>query len=279
MGSLDVLKKYDQAIVDFVKFTLLPKWTGLTDSQGSDLSLENRVIFSSPERPYASGGSPQEIGELLSTGSAADILAAAVLAETKEDISRVIQTLATPVISVSRGSLGYAMYRNNTNVVRKVFPWDSRKKFTYRSIYPRPWDIPYQIDIHCRYRSDANACLHWYLVKPDPVLHISINFDYPWFEQKIGILFSKIIDNSLLQTGERERWIRHSIPITVQGWAFECFENDYDMPAYGNHDPTRDLVVKYRNALSINVENYLILDDGTSILVDTDTVDEGASDL
>lgn len=272
MPILDTLRFYDQAIVDLVKTSVSGTYTGITDSTGEVIDLDDRVVFASPERPFGSGGSPDAFSQLLSSGDPSDILAAMILAETVNDRNRIVSTLSTPIIAVTRLSMDYALNRNNTNIVRKVFPWDSNNDFTIRANYPRPWDIPYQIDIHCRYRQHANRCIAWYLKKPDPVLHIKVNFCWPWFERSIGLIFSRINDTSLLETGERERWIRHSIPVTLEGWAFDAYDSDADIPFYCS-DPNA-FTVKYRNAKSIKTGYCLLLEDGTEVPIGSSIVND-----
>lgn len=193
MARRDTLRIYDQAVSEFFKLNL--KVPGI--------DLTPRIVFATPERPFGF--------------------------DLKTDTDRAVQTLETPVISITRLSLTYAMIRNNTVPWRNVRYWDENKQYAVSAPYPKPWDIPYQIDIHGRFREDCNEVLRWFLFAPNPVKSMVLNFQYPWETQSVSMIFNQIIDNSELETDERERWIRHTIPFVLEAFMFEAFDNDGDV--------------------------------------------------
>jgi len=243
MPVRDTLSDYDQAVVSIAKLAMLNSFTGIVQEDGSPLNLDSRVVFASPERPYGGGGSLQadqhfdeatmEYEEALPDEEA--VLQAIITGETSVDIERILHTLQTPVIGVTRMSMNYAMNRNAGSFPGSVSSgflpkWDAAGNFQLVGEAPRPWDIEYQIDIHARFRADANRALRFYMVWPDPVRRVPVNFGYPWGAQFIDFIMGHIEDTSALETDENERWIRHTIPFTVEAWLFESFDSPADVP-------------------------------------------------
>ena len=233
MARLDLLRIYDEAILSFFR--------GNLTMPGEDLAP--RIKFSSPERPFAFDLTPDSEGHM--------------------DTARAMQTLTTPIISVTRLTMQYDLLRNNSVEWRNVMYWDDNKEIVVKSNAPRPWDIAYQLDVLGRYRTDCNQIIQWFMYNITPVKAMQVNFDWPWGVQWIDMMFSEIIDNSELETDERERWIRHTIPFTLQAWAFESFENLGDIPPEStNPNATTSLrrVAKETQITVYNKCNNTILD-------------------
>lgn len=228
MAVRDTLRIYDEAVVTWAKKVITHP----------NIDLRDRIVFSSPERPFG-----------FDLGNADN-------PEGNVDTARAVHTLTTPRISVTRLSLGFAANRNNTTTVN-VRPWSPDCYFTVQAPFPRPWDIPYQIDILCRYRQDANWAIRWFLHNPNPTWQIIIDFGYPWGQKAISFVFNDIIDNSELETEERERWIRHTISMTVEAYLFESFDNSSDLM---NSDAMATRLI--RNAHQILTDIYVQHNDG-----------------
>jgi hypothetical protein len=73
-----------------------------------------------------------------------------------------------------------------------------------------------------------------------------VDFNYPWGTQYIDLMIDTIIDTSVIEAGDQERWIRHTIPMTLQAYMFESFDSPADIPtaAAGNAFTKRVRTVK-----------------------------------
>ena len=283
MAVLDLFRTYDKAIVDLVKRTVNPVVTGL------DIDVSDNVEFAAPERPYAAEArAPQDRTEADTLrrvpGLPHDHEFADLVGQSTSviDKNRAVQTMATPRVSVTRQNWVYSMRRNINRPIRRIRLWDEQADFWItQKKHPRPIDMMYQIDIITRFRDDMNKCLRWYIQHPDNTYTIPIEFGYPWGRKFIDLFFENFIDNSDIETQERERWIRYTIPLSVEGWMLEGFESDQDIP-FDADAPEFAITRKVRNVKKVTAEYHLVTAlgddkefgtaDDTTILVDSTSV-------
>lgn len=218
MARLDILDIYDSNIFALIKKKMKP-YFNTTKSGNLPLDLtdiSDHFEFATPERPFAFKNPDTHEDDNIYT---------------EIDTDRASLTLASPMVTVTRTDLRQALSRSNTNQWRKVRWWDDGQTFWVKSHYPRAFDISYQIDVYARFREDANKLLHWFLYWPNPVHAFRVDFGYPWGKQYIDLILESIIDTSVIEAGENERWIRHTVPLTLQAYMFEAFETKADIPA------------------------------------------------
>jgi hypothetical protein len=217
MARLDILDIYDSNIFCLIQQKMKPYFnttkSGMLPLDTSDIS--DHFEFATPERPFSFKVPDTHEDDNL---------------HTEIDTDRASLTLASPMVTVTRTDLRLSQSRNNTNQVRKVRWWDDGKTFWVKSHFPRPFDISYQIDVYARFREDANKLLHWFMYGPNPVHAFKVDFGYPWGKQRMDLILESIIDTSVIEAGENERWIRHTIPVTLQAFMFEAFETKADIP-------------------------------------------------
>lgn len=201
MARKEILRIYDSAIFNYVKRHVEASVPG--HSVGMHMAT--------PDRPFGF-----EIPVDPQTGDV--------------DTNRVESMLVTPQVSLTRTGLTYDLQRNNTNRVRKIRYWDEEKNFVVQSEFPKPWNISYAVDVYARLRNDAQNVLQHFLYYTQPLRLIRIDFYYPWEKQKIYLSWNQIVDNSDIESGEKLRYYRYSIPILVEGYMFECFDYPSDIP-------------------------------------------------
>lgn len=210
MARKDILNIYDDVVFRLIRTKLAPYFN---DTSSGGLPLDTTDIsthfeFATPERPF--GFQDNENPE--------------------QDTDRAALTLPSPRIAVTRMDMRLSMLRNNTSWLRLVDWWDPQCKYAIGGRFPSPWDINYQVDIYARYREDANKLLHWFLYYPKPVHALRVNFGAPWGNKSISLIFSQILDTSVLESGENERWIRHTVPMVLETYLFEAFDHLGDIP-------------------------------------------------
>jgi hypothetical protein len=201
MARKEILRIYDASVFSYVKKHV----------ESSVPSHEVGVHMATPDRPFGF--------ELPVDPETGDI-----------DTNRAASMLITPQVSLTRTGLVYNMQRNNTNKFQKIRYWDAEKNFVVQSEYPRPWDISYLVDVYARLRNDAQNVLQHFLYYTQPLRLVSMDFYYPWGKQKIYLSWNQIIDNSDIESSEKLRYYRYSIPINVESYMFECFDFASDIP-------------------------------------------------
>jgi hypothetical protein len=212
MARLDILRVYDGAVHNFAKTQLGPMIplfdTG--DPNETDHDVSEQVHMATPDRPYGF--------DIPTDPKTGDV-----------DTKRAEAMLTRPQVTITRQDLDYDMVRNNTNPVRRITYWDQDANFIVGSDHPRPWNIPYTIDIYARLRNDAQKILNYFLYAINPLLVLSIDFCYPWDKKTVSMLFSRIIDNTDYEPGEAARFYHYSVPFMLEAWMFGAFELPSDI--------------------------------------------------
>jgi hypothetical protein len=199
MALQDCLEIYDQAISDMV----------------GGYSVESRptiTIFATPDRPFA-----EVVQELVNA----------------DEEFRSQMHESNLIASVSRLD---PMYNPK---LRVDVPFGRLLKTPLTpggdivtSQYPRPYIIPYQLDLRARTRKDANLWIQWVQFKFNPYVCLYPDFGVLWGGQKqIQLLLTSIRDNSNLETDEEERWIRWTVQIQIlNAWIFPIAIDTSDIP-------------------------------------------------
>lgn len=213
MSRLSLIRILDSAIETYVKSMIAPVVLNHGQYHDSIPGTEIPVNMATPDRPY--GWMP-----LIETGrDKGDI-----------DIDRAVKMLATPRVSITRSDFEFDLHRNNNNPVRTSLGfWDSQMKFLVQSQPVRPWNIPYQINIHSRLRRDGQNTVEPWLFTVTPYQKLLIDFCYPWGVKPIMLRFDRITDMTNLEPGEDTRIWHFVIPFTMIAWGFESFENPSDL--------------------------------------------------
>lgn len=225
MARQDILKIYDKALFDWMKKRIVV--------DGHTLGYH----IATPDRPF---------GFDLPTNPDDGTI----------DTKRAVNMLLTPQVSLIRTGMDIDMSRNQTNKFHNIAWWDNDKKMSVSSKYPRPWNLNYQIDIIARLRNDIQNAVQWFLYYTDPVRLIKIDFQYPWSKRFVTLKFSRIEDNSDIESGEGLRYYRYTIPCVVEAFMFEAFDKPSDIP-HGGINPdsftTRNRVVHYNKVRFIDM--------------------------
>lgn len=201
MARKDILRIYDSALFNYVKYYV-------------ENSVPGHVVachMATPDRPFGF--------EVPTDPKTGDV-----------DTDRVTSMLITPQVTLTRQGISYDMQRNNTIRIRSVRYWDEEKNFFVQSEFPRPWTLTYMVDVYARLRNDAQAVLQHFLYYTQPLRLIKVDFHYPWGKRPIYMGWGQILDNSDVESGEKLRYYRYSIPINVEGYMFECFDYPSDIP-------------------------------------------------
>lgn len=99
------------------------------------------------------------------------------------------------------------------------------------SEYPRPYLMPYQLDLRSRSRTAANLWAQWFYFKFNPYVCFNVDFGVLWGTKQIQTELSSVRHNSDLETAEKERWIRWTVKINVlNAWMFPITDNTADIP-------------------------------------------------
>lgn len=247
MARLEVLRIYDAAIHTFAVRELgqmiLQFKTG--DPNEWDHDVSDAIHMATADRPYGF-----EIPLDPNTGDV--------------DTKRAERMLVKPQIAITRGDPVIAMDRMNTNQVRAIRYWDQNADFVVRSDYPRPWDIPYWIDIYARQRRDAQKILNYFLYAPDPTLVMYVDFDYPWGRKGVSMIYSGINEMTEYEPGEGLRLYHYRVPVKMEAWMFGAFENPGDIRhggLYPNDRTSRVRTVKSLRVRFIDAWSCKVMDE------------------
>jgi len=211
--KLETLRIYDNALRDLWRKRVANKIENYDDS---------RVRHSLADRPY---------GFKLKTDSDGPGL---LDADGNFDSRRMMQQVEKPRISVTRGGMNIAWNRNNQNPVRLGRFWNARKDYRVYSRAIRPQDISYTVDIFARVREDAQRCFEWLLFESGPNLVAPVYFHYPWEWVNITMRFGTVTDDTNYEPGEEKRFFQFSIPVVIEAYMFEAWENPGDLPLYAD---------------------------------------------
>mgnify|MGYP005814129243 CR=1 FL=1 len=219
MALLDCLRVYDQALSDFV----------------GGFSVEDRptiTIFASPDRPFA------EVVQELSDHD-------------EEFRSQMMES--NLIASVARMD---PVYNPKLRVDIPFGPVLANplnpQGDTVESEYPRPFILPYQIDLRSRSRTNCNLWAQWVMFKFNPYVCLYPRFGELWGQKQVQLALNSIVDNSELEKGEEERWIRWTVTLRVlNGWIFPIAVDTDDMP-----DPFGMFKV-YKVVKKVVVETYV----------------------
>lgn len=218
MALQDCLRIYDQAISDFV----------------GGFSVEGRptvTIFATPDRPFA------EVVQELSEASE-EFRSAMMESNLVASVAR-LDPLYNPKLRVD---IPFGP------ILAQPISQDGD---TVESEYPRPYILPYQIDLRSRNRTDANLWAQWVQFKFNPYVCLYPNFGELWGQRQIQLMLVTISDTSELEKGEEERWIRWTVNIRIlNGWIFPIAVDTNDIP-----DPFGMFKV-YKRVKKVVVETY-----------------------
>lgn len=235
----DCLRIYDQAVSDFV---------GGFSVEGRDVV----TIVATPDRPFA------ELVRELSN-------------ESDEFRSQMMES--NLICSVTRMDPQYNPNLRVNVPFGKLLqnPINPPGGDVLSSQYPRPYIIPYQLDLRARSRTDANLWVQWIMFKFNPYWCLYPDFGPLWGGSKqIQLQLAQTVDNSQLETGEEERWIRWTITIKIlNAWIFPLVDDTNDIP------DTYGMFTIYKTVKKVVVETYVSPDSPPNpespdaILVDT----------
>lgn len=220
MAVRDCLRIYDQAVSDFV---------GSFSVNGKDVV----TIFATPDRPFA---------EVVRDIGASD-----------EDFrSQMMET--NLICSVARMDPQYnPNLRVNVPFGKLLSTPITPGGDILASQYPRPYIIPYQLDLRSRNRTDANFWAQWIMFKFNPYWCLYPDFGPLWGGPKqIQLILNQIVDNSELEKGEEERWIRWTVTLRIlNAWIFPIVDDTNDIP-----DPYGMFTV-YKTVKKVVVDTYI----------------------
>lgn len=133
--------------------------------------------------------------------------------------------MKTPVVSITRGDLTYDPRHRMDGL---YYPIEVARggEVSIVSLYPRPYRIPYQLDLRTRTRRWANLWLQWIYFNFNPIRILKIDFGYPWGVKKCDLeLVSRVVDNSDLEPLGKERWIRHSVTLEMLAFMYPSVDD------------------------------------------------------
>ena len=198
-NPLDQLRIYDELIVKWLCSFCHPQV-----KKGNPLYLQ----FATAERGYA------EIRNLDNRD--------------KPDYQRNRDPIAKPLLPAievtRRGPIpDYTRQKTRVRIVGN-FVDDTDKKKRYVSHYPKPYNLPYQIDFVSINRKTMNLIQTYFMLQYEDDRFLLIA-DFTKIHKIFGKLFipvvlSDFIDNSDLEPGENEREIRVTMDVSVSAWFF-----------------------------------------------------------
>lgn len=218
MARLSLLRVYDEAMRAFVRGRV----RGVVvypDTEGGKpyiKPVENFVTLGTAERPYGF-----DVPYITEPGTGKHI-----------DTERMTSMLQTPRVTITRGNMFFDMARNNSRPVRNMQFWDPAKRYRVFAQAIKPWNIQYTIDIRAWLRNDAQALVEWWMFHSTPHVVFKIDFGYPWGEKGISLRVSEVLDLTNYEPGEDFRYIWYQIPLMMEAYTFEGFENPSDLPQH-----------------------------------------------
>lgn len=211
MPLQDTFRLYDNAVRDWVRSFV---------TEGNPVE----TVFATPDRPFGRYKSMDEFRSVLMKQNI-------IVSVTRLDpVYNPALRIDTPIIPV-------AVARDRSSVLG--------------SQYPRPYLLPYQVDLRARRRTAANLWLQWIYFTMNPYHVFKIDFGSIWSIKNIHALLDSIVDNSDLETGENERFIRWTVTLHLIAFMFPVPENvDTDVP-----DPF-GMLQRYKTVKDAQVDIY-----------------------
>lgn len=239
MPLSDNLYTYDKAMAGWVQTFNVGAWYAYNEGPSDGLSsVPTETLFATADRPFAFEGA------------------------TDEDY-RSLMMRSNLIVSVARVYHAY-----NPQLRQSVgFPITPtlEGRYVYYSQYPRPYIIQYQIDCRARNRQDANLWAQWIMFEMNPYMVFYIDFGPFWNTMnganrtapgktavQIQSILRSLVDNSDLESQEKERWTRWTATIEVMNaYMFPVPETDADIP-----DPFGMLRI-YKVVRDVKVDLYV----------------------
>jgi hypothetical protein len=123
-----------------------------------------------------------------------------------------------PFISIYRMPPSQNLNRFRRADLRKL-RYSDDMNIVEQSRMPFPYDIPYQIDIWCRYEDDLVTLIEGCMRKwRGPVTYVDVDHGNPHGKYKVGVFFEGAMDNSELESDDRDRDLRYTINLNVEGF-------------------------------------------------------------
>lgn len=197
---------YDVAIHNFMRDLVLP------------IEPTSIIIQASPQRAF---------------GDAAAMMAKGMAGrpELSDDLNR-SANIPLPLISILPGA---PMKREKgrqlpaRNLFRQSLPGtDESLRERWVSKPPVPVWITYQVEIWTKTRSTMNALITAVQQKFDPYMawgQVQID-DWFWGSMWMAIHLDSMQDNSELEAADKDRLLRHTLSLKVEGWCFNPPEKD-----------------------------------------------------
>lgn len=225
MALADNLETYDTAVTNWVR-----------TFQVEGTSVE--TLFSTADRPFA-------------------------FEDPADEEYRALMMRSNLIVSVTR-----MFHQYNPNLRQSVgLPLTPTldNRYIYWSEFPRPYLIQYQLDCRSRTRKDANLWSQWITFGMNPYTCFYIDFGPLWNTMdgatktapgktavQIQLILRNLIDNTSLESGEKERWIRWTATIEIMNaYMFPVPESDADIP-----DPFGMLRI-YKVVRDVQVDLYV----------------------
>jgi hypothetical protein len=192
--TVDQIYLYDQAVRDWLQ--------GVEKLLGNDPLT---VVFATPQRAFAT------IQRMWAAKHGAERAAK-------------LTTLPYPVITVTRTAQRFAPERFqgfHAQFPRVQVSTDGMR--AYNVVFPRPWDLDYQVDVLTRHRQTLNAIQMWLMEELTRETFLTIDFTSVWSgygTKEIPIRGLDLTDNSDLEPEEADRELRLTLSVTARGWLF-----------------------------------------------------------
>lgn len=196
-NKVDQFRIYDEMIIKWLRDIEYP----VIDRIGTEFYPLVPVVLSPPERAFAA------VSQVLNTG-------------TTNNNSKQRQ-VTYPFISVLRLDEVYDMERYSFSRIRNL-------KNNKQTPYPMPFTIPYQIEIWAKGTTTINYLTQWILLQFESTrLHLYADFSIidndiysSHYPVSIPVLYKSSGNTSDIEPGEKDRTLRKTIDIEVNGWLF-----------------------------------------------------------
>lgn len=178
-----MIRKYDEAVMDFLKLTI------------SDATIP--LTFASPLREF---GQHEEVQD--------------------SPIPQSPKMIALPAMAVSRLNWSPDARRYQQAIHRKL-KWTDDLNQVAQGQHPMAFNFSYQVDFLTKYRDDMNILVALTLVKaPRKIVMLPVDLGSPWGVKKVPLLFGEVIDNTELESSDEasNRLCRMTLSLTLEGW-------------------------------------------------------------
>lgn len=172
--------------------------------QGSPLQTDGnplRVVFATPDRAFA-------VAEELWGLDGHRAVALPMSSVEQQEIVKDELRYRNPNIKWRPGSIGYS---------------DENKTEGNSAVFPRAYDLSYQIDFWSRTKETANAFKQWvlyeYALKKPAFLSVSFDGVWSgWGRKLIELVSEGVSDTSVLEADEAPSEVRLTWTLTLKGW-------------------------------------------------------------